>query len=155
MTSHVLSGLVAKRAEIGGEIEFLRRKLDSLEFSVEHLDQTILLFDPDYKPQRIKPRRKVSANKWFARGEAAQLALAALHDVNGEWATTPRIVDFVLMKKGIAELNGKDRERFSSSVTMALSRYHQRGVVERSTSVGDHREYSWRLSPDLFRQATP
>ena len=55
--SHVVTGLVAKRAELAGQIETCRRELEHLEADVGHLDGAIKLFAPDYKLEnnRAKP----------------------------------------------------------------------------------------------------
>lgn len=152
MTSHVLSALAAKRSELTGEVLALRLKLDAMEAAIEHLDHAILIFDPDYKLEKIRPKRRMAASEWFERGEAAQLALSGLHEHPGEWTPTPTIVTSALEKKNLAHLVRKSRDRFSTAITMALSRYYRRGVVERSTLRGEHGEYSWRLSPTLFDQ---
>ena len=44
--SHVLSGLVAKRAELAGEVEHHRGELHRLAEALSHVDATIRLFDP-------------------------------------------------------------------------------------------------------------
>jgi len=47
--SNVLSGLVAKRGELAGEVEHYRRELQRLAEALGHVDATIRLFDPSYE----------------------------------------------------------------------------------------------------------
>ncbi len=47
--SHVVSGLVAKRAELAGQVEQCRLELERLVADMGHLDGSIKLFAPDYK----------------------------------------------------------------------------------------------------------
>ena len=61
--SQVVSGLVAKRGELAGQVEHYRRELHRLADELGHLDATIRLFD-----------------QWFGPGECQRLVLEALRD---------------------------------------------------------------------------
>ena len=67
--SHVVSGLVAKRDELAGEVERCRRELHRLADELGHLDATIRLFAPDYDLGRIRPRKRRRGLRWFEPGE--------------------------------------------------------------------------------------
>jgi hypothetical protein len=45
---HVLSGLMAKRGELAGEVEHHRQELQRLAELLGHVDATIRLFDASY-----------------------------------------------------------------------------------------------------------
>lgn len=143
--AHVLSGLVKKRAELGGEFESLKKQINRTKDQIHHIDQTILLFDPNYHPQSIKIRRKQRTNLWFKRGEATRLVLEALRSNANEWMTTPQVTDYALGVKNILNLEKSDRNEVSSSIYMALSRYKSKGLVKRSNGKGGNGEYSWLL----------
>lgn len=49
MSSHVISALIAKRAEIAGLINDLERKIRQHRTDLAHIDRTIGLFDPTNK----------------------------------------------------------------------------------------------------------
>jgi hypothetical protein len=53
---HVLSGLIAKRAELAGRIEIIQRELRELVTTIGHIDATIRTFDPSADIDDIKPR---------------------------------------------------------------------------------------------------
>ena len=45
--SHVVSGLVAKRAELAGLMDHHRREIERIGGDMEHIDATIKLFAPE------------------------------------------------------------------------------------------------------------
>ena len=81
--SHVVSGLVAKRGELAGEVERCRRELHRLADELDHLDATIRLFAPDYALGDIRPRKRRRAHHWFVPGECQRLVLEVLRDAAG------------------------------------------------------------------------
>ncbi|WP_024927480.1 MULTISPECIES: hypothetical protein [unclassified Mesorhizobium] len=54
--SHVLSGLIAKRAELSGKMEHHQAQVRQLVMEIDALDQTLRLFDPDIDLAEIKPK---------------------------------------------------------------------------------------------------
>jgi len=70
--SYVVTGLVAKRAELAGRIAACRRELARLETDVGHLDGAIKLFAPDYKLESIRPKATGRGQRLFSpRGMSA------------------------------------------------------------------------------------
>ena len=49
---HTVAGLIEKRREIAGQIEHTQRELRNLVVTLDHLDATIRLFDPDADLER-------------------------------------------------------------------------------------------------------
>ena len=142
--SHVLSGLISKRAELGGELINLQKRLIELDSSIKALDSVILIFDPNYKSQSIRAKRVIKKNHWFNHGEASRLTLEAVGAVKGTWISTPEVADYIIIKKDIT-LTSDERDKLSSSITMALLRHASKGVIERSPAKGPHGEHSWLL----------
>lgn len=56
MTSYVIHALVQKRAELSGDIETAHTALKRMIQELEHLDKTLLMFDPDCQVESIKPK---------------------------------------------------------------------------------------------------
>ena len=54
---HVISALVAKRAELLGLIEQREREIETLRGQLAHLDATLLLFKLDADLAAIRPKR--------------------------------------------------------------------------------------------------
>jgi hypothetical protein len=51
---HVLTDLIAKRAEMAGKIEHLRDQLRQLVVDLDHIDASIHIFDPSIESGEIK-----------------------------------------------------------------------------------------------------
>ena len=66
--SHVVSGLVAKRGELAGEVEHYRRELHRLAEALGQVDATIRLFDPNYDLGAIAVSKR-GGHQWFGAGE--------------------------------------------------------------------------------------
>lgn len=75
--SHVVSGLIAKRSELAGKIEFTQTELRKLIIDLDNLDATIRLFDPEIDLVEIKPKPLPARNTAF-RGEVARIVLGCL-----------------------------------------------------------------------------
>src|SRR5437879_13791066 len=73
---HVLSGLIAKRAEIAGRIETLQRQIRELVVALDHVDAAIRIFDPNVDLEDIKPR--LPPRHMAFKGEVSRLILNAL-----------------------------------------------------------------------------
>jgi hypothetical protein len=48
--------LVKRRAELAGDIENTQERIKDMPLALEHLDQTLLMFDPDYRIETIRPK---------------------------------------------------------------------------------------------------
>jgi hypothetical protein len=75
--THVLSGLMTKRAELAGRVEFVQTELRQLIIDLDNLDATIRLFDPEIDLVAIKPKPLPARNTAF-RGEVARIVLSTL-----------------------------------------------------------------------------
>jgi len=51
---HVISALRDKRSELVGIVNRLQQQLTEHRASLAHLDATMLLFDPDIRPEEIR-----------------------------------------------------------------------------------------------------
>ena len=75
---HVITALVKRRAELAGDIENTHERLHKMILDLDHLDRTLLMFDPDYKVEAIKPRAFRPPEDWSRRGEMTRLILCIL-----------------------------------------------------------------------------
>ena len=53
---HVITGLIAKRAELAGKIEHLQDELRQLVIDLDNVDATIHIFDPSIELEDIRAR---------------------------------------------------------------------------------------------------
>lgn len=66
---HVTEGLRDERAELAGMSNRLDKQLVRRSASLMHLDATMRLFDPDPRPEAIRPRQLRAHSDWFRPGE--------------------------------------------------------------------------------------
>jgi len=77
---HVISALVAKRSELAGLVDHHKKEVVRLSQDVKLLDATIRLFEPDYRIQAIKTKRRQKKNNFFKHGEAHRMILDMLRE---------------------------------------------------------------------------
>jgi hypothetical protein len=73
---HVLSGLIAKRKEIAGRIEYLQIEIRQLVVALDHVDASIRLFDPDVDLEDVKSR--LPPRHMAFKGEVSRILLNTL-----------------------------------------------------------------------------
>ena len=127
--SHVLSGLVAKRGELAGEVECHRRELQRLAEALGHVEATIRLFDPSYELGAIPARKRGSRQQWFGPGECQRLVLEVLRDAV-EPLSGRALAREVLARKGLED--SRDILAVVQKTALAvLRRLVAKGVVRR------------------------
>lgn len=125
--SHVVSGLVAKRAELAGEVQDHRLALDRLGKELGHLDATIRLFTPDYDLAGIGARKRRRAQPWFGPGECQRLVLEVLRDAPGP-LSDPLVTAAVVARKGLQD-RPEIRGALYKTVLAVLRRLAGKGVA--------------------------
>lgn len=141
---HVLSGLIAKRAELAGQIEFVQTQLRQLIIDLDSLDATIRLFDPAIDLVAIKPKPLPARNTAF-RGEVARIVLGTLRTANKP-LPLHEITLHVIAGRG---LNASDKpllKVLSKRVGSCLRHYRQLGQVESIDGPG--RTILWKIAVD-------
>jgi hypothetical protein len=126
--SHVVSALVAKRAELTGQIEHFQSQIRQISMDVDHLDATLQLFDSGYDLLSIKPKGIRSSNPWFVKGEMARLVLDLLR-TTGVTLSTCDITDALIARKNIIVDGTKERDRLIKSLLGSLQLMRSRGTI--------------------------
>jgi len=106
MTDLAVSALIRKRAELAGEQEQLRERLDALRQDLVHLDATIRLFDPGYDIAADGPKQPPSGASPFVLGGLTRAIFDALRTAQKP-LTIAAITLEVMAAKGF---DAKDRE---------------------------------------------
>lgn len=75
---HVITALVKRRSELSGDIENTHERLKNMIRDLESLDKTLLMFDPDYKIETIRPKAFRPPDDWARRGQMTRLILGIL-----------------------------------------------------------------------------
>src|SRR5258707_348425 len=127
--AHVVTGLVAKRAELAGQIEHAQTVLRQLIIDLDNLDATLRLFVPDIDLEAIKPRPSPPRHAGF-RGEIARVVLGTLRTA-GKPLDTQAIAMHVMAERG---LNTADKRlvRLVGKRVGACLRHHRSTGLLRS-----------------------
>jgi len=139
--THVLSGLMAKRAELAGKVEFVQTELRQLIIDLDNLDATIRLFNPEIDLVAIKPKPLPARNTAF-RGEVARIVLGTLRK-----ADKPLPLHEITMHVMVGRsLNATDKPLLrvlSKRVGACLRHYRQAGLVK--SIDGPSRSILWQV----------
>ena len=127
--SHVVGGLVAKRAELAGQVEQCRLDLERLVADMGYLDGSIKLFAPDYKLEGIPVKRSRQRNQFFRQGECQRLVLEIFRDAE-EPLSVRRIAESLLQRKGL-EMTPAMIEQMSKNARGVVMRLAGNNVVQR------------------------
>ena len=130
--THIISGLVTKRAEIDGKIIARLAEIKDLKQVLHHLDRTIKVFSPEFDLRTIRATRTNTRNALFAHGEAQRLVLGVMREC-GEAMTSRQIADAIIERKGF-EVNVHTVTQVQKNVLNVLRRLERKGVVVLSDS---------------------
>ncbi len=140
--SHTISGLVAKRAEITGQIEALQVQLRTALIALEALDSVIRLFDSDYAIENIRPKRVPAIYKSFP-GDTVRLVIGFLNETGGP-LSTKQITAHVMVARGTDTTDRAAFELFRGRVGALLRHYRAKGLL-RSFPADDGQVLLWDL----------
>ena len=75
---HVISALIAKRAELDGECRQTEKRLVQLRADLDSIDGAIRVFDPSLAPRTIRPKLKRKPPSHFRHGQFSRAVLDTL-----------------------------------------------------------------------------
>jgi hypothetical protein len=84
---HVVTGLIAKRAEIEGEIENMQARLKEKVIELDHIEASIRIFAPEIDMEAIGARKILPQHHAF-RGEVSRIVLEDLRETTVPLSTT-------------------------------------------------------------------
>ena len=136
---HVVSALRNKRAELAGMVGQLEQQLARQRTNLAHLDATMRLFDPEIRPQEIRPRQQRARSTWFRQGECLRLIYDGLRHAPGP-LTTRELAEQIMRAKAIPAAAGRSRELIQKTVLGSPNRAKE--TIARIEAAG---VVSWRL----------
>ncbi len=142
--SHVVSGLVAKRSELAGLIEYYMREIKRMGADLQHLDATIKMFAPELDLRSVRLKRHRKKNIYFKAGECARLVLDVLREDGGVMSTE----DVALAVVGKKGADAKDQEVaifFKKATITALRHQANRHLVNNVGVAQDGITLLWEL----------
>ena len=95
---HVIGALQTKRADLSGTLGQIEQQLAQQRANLAHLDATMRLFDPDIRPNKIRPRQQRTRSVWFRPGECLRLIYDELHDAVQPNPATPYTCSVLLTR---------------------------------------------------------
>jgi len=137
---HIISALSSKRAELAGIVSQLERQLGQQQANLAHLDATMRLFDPDIRPNTIRPKQQRARSAWFRPGECLRLIYDELRDAPRPM-TTRELAERIMAVKAMPMADDRQRELVQKTILGSLNRAKQ--TIARSETAG---VVSWRLS---------
>ena len=135
MTDHVIHGLVRRRAELSGDIETTQKKLQQMIVDLEHLDRTLLMFDPEYRIDTIKPRAFRPPDDWSKRGQMTRIILGILRQASGPMTSRDTALQLIL-ERGLGQDDQKLVRLMAKRCGVALRGMRDRGVAQSSEGPG-------------------
>lgn len=130
--THIVSGLVSKRAEIDGQIIARLAEIKDLKQVLHHIDRTIKVFSPEFDLRTIRAMRTNTRNALFQHGEAQRLVLGVMRE-HGEAMTSRQIADAIIQCKGFEALSSTITQ-VQKDVSNILRRLERKEVVVLSDS---------------------
>ncbi|MBC8159030.1 MAG: hypothetical protein ISR44_06460 [Rhodospirillales bacterium] len=143
MTDYVLTGLAKRRAEIAGEIERTHDHLRQLLADLEHIDATILQFDPTHQVEAIKPKAFRPPKDWSNRGQMTRIVLSILRQA-AEPLTTRDIALELLVSRALDKDDQRLLRLMTKRVGVALRLQRDKDVVRSEQGPGQYQ--LWRVN---------
>jgi hypothetical protein len=144
---HALSGLVAKRADIAGQITQVRATLRQLIADLDHVDAAIRIFDPEFNIEGIKPKAPAALYAVSFRGEFVRVILDRMREAKGP-VTTKEIALHVMAGRGLNTADAALVALFTRRTRGLLYHYRERGMIRgiQGNEPGRRRFNWWELA---------
>ena len=130
---HVIATLREKRSALAGMVMGLEQQLAEHRASLTHVDATMRLFDPQLRPEEIRPRRQRTRSAWFRPGECLRLIYDVLREAP-EPVTTRELAARIMAVKSIVVSDDRQRELIEKTILASLNR--TRETIERIKTAG-------------------
>lgn len=140
---HVISALLAKRAEVAGDLQQYLVKVETLGQELEHLDGAIKVFDPSISLETIKPKQYRDQSYHFKSGECPRLVLDVLRRAGAALST--QAISRTVVELKAFEPTPDNNLKVEQSVYRSLRALERKNLVLRLTQEGT-RALSWRIA---------
>lgn len=131
---HVLSGLIRKRAEIGGELEAAQTRVRQLILDIDAVDSTIRLFAPDIDLEEIRPKPLPPRHAAF-KGEIGRAIMEALR-ASAEGLTVRDLTARVMAARSLNAADKRLVKAMQKRTGAALRHMRRRGTVRSDARSG-------------------
>ncbi|MGN6356077.1 MAG: hypothetical protein ACTHLU_01185 [Novosphingobium sp.] len=146
MANLTIRGLIKKRAEIAGRIHAIHEEAARLVAALDHIDQTLRLFDPEIDFEDMPVKALPPPNAAF-RGEFQRSLLEMLRG-SQRWQTTDELAVKVMVQRRMNDADRALRVLTRKRVGHALKRLERKGVVA-ARKAGKGALLAWKITkPD-------
>ena len=128
IVSLLIAGLVSKRSELSGQIEYHQNQIKQIKSAITVMDRAIKVFDGDYDLRTIKSKRTNAKNSFFENREGSTLLMDIFREVQAP-ISTHDLLDKVIDKKSFNH-ESIQRKALRASVFSILKRLQGKGVVK-------------------------
>lgn len=140
--SPVIYALVQKIADITGEIRDAERQVARMRESLAHAHATLLLFDPEAKPESIKPKgTPPRASPYFDSGELTRLVLGTMRTA-GEPISARHLTVQIMIAKQMDPNERRLLDDMVARIRSVLGDKRRMGLVEQT---GKGWDTKWRI----------
>jgi hypothetical protein len=133
----VMGALVKRRAQLAGDIELAHEGLRKMVMDLEHLDQTIMQFDPTYRVESIKAKAFRPPKDWSNRGQMTRIVLSILRQA-AEPLTSRDIALELLVERALDKNDQRLLRLMTKRVGVALRLQRDKGVVDSVQGPGQY-----------------
>jgi hypothetical protein len=137
MTDYMVTGLVAKQAELAGDIERTHQRLRKLVRQLEHIDGTLRIVAPDMEVEAIRPKAFRPPDDWSKRGQMSRLVLSILLQAR-EPLTSREIAAQMLLERAMDAEDVKMLRTMTKRVSTALRDQREKGRVKTEAGPGTY-----------------
>lgn len=139
--SHVLSGLVKKRAILDGELDYYQKEVVNLKKAIAALDATILIFEPEYNTRTIQKVKKIGNNRFFDRNTRSKTIYEVLRDSHGACLTVEEIASEVVAVRQLT-LDLLERNALERTLLEGLNKMKTKGTVREASKVNGESRFA-------------
>lgn len=139
--SHVVSGLLEKRAELAGLIRKAQRDIARMKAELGHLDGAIRIFAPELPASAYRSKEIRNRPGHFKTAELSRFVLDQLRDAPGG-LTMRELTDAAMVKKGLDPADSAPWQAVSRRVDSYLRK--QKGELVEVVTPGE-RPARWRV----------
>jgi len=99
--SHVVTALVAKRAEMAGLIDHHKKEMTRLAGDLAHLDVTLKLFSPEIDLRTLRAKEHRTRSSFFRPRECQRMVLDVFREAKGAALSSRQIGEALVARKGL------------------------------------------------------
>lgn len=141
---HVVTALIAKRAELAGRIEHLQEDLRQAVIDLDNVEATLRIFAPEIEIPNLAARQVAPALPAM-KGDTTRIVLSAIHAAERP-PTTNELTEAVMRARGLDVENATLFRVMAKRVGACLRNLkNERGLVR--SMPGPGQQHIWQINP--------